>query len=276
MNEPSNSYSRPPGLRIGLLSLLILLIWCGLIWVNCAPKPKILPQDRTPENVLRCVQKNGIEFTSQAGLIDLQLKGKEAKFSGEVEIFYQAPDSFAFYPRSLLGADIFKAVGADDTLTIYFPRQNQFFSGKISDLENTRLWSWSIPFPVLMKLILGKEGLMEPEVRYVGKTDKYFVYRYEDVKWVEEYYVDAGRCRLVKTSLTPKSGGESYQVEYKSYTKHESNEVPKIVRISSSDRETAMIKYKERKFNLSIPAAKLELQIPADSKRVDLKSRESE
>jgi len=204
------------------------------------------------------------------------LKGKEAKFSGGVEIFYQAPDSFAFYPRSFLGTDIFKAVGADDTLAIYFPRENQYFSGRISDLENTQLWSWNIPFQMLLNLILGKEGLMEPNVQFVSKTEKYFVYRYEDENWIKEYHVDDGKCRLVKTNLTQKSSGDSYQIEYKSYTKYDLNEVPRLVKIISSGQENASIKYEERKFNVSIPATKLRLQIPANSKRVNLKSRESE
>jgi len=277
MNEPREFCFHISDLRIRLFSAaLILLIWIGLLITNCAPKPKILPQDRTPENVLRCVQKNRIEFTSQACLLNLQLKGKEAKFSGEVEIFYQAPDSFAFYPRSFLGADIFKAVGTDDTLTIYFPRENQYFSGRISDLENTRLWSWNIPFQVLLNLILREESLMEPEVRFVSKTEKYFVYRCEDENWIKEYHVDAGKCRLLKTSLTQKSSGDYYKIEYKSYTKYESYEVPRVVKIITSGQDIASVKYVERKFNLSIPATKLKLIIPADSKRVDLKSRESE
>jgi hypothetical protein len=270
-------YFHIPDLRPRSLPLVLpVLIGVGLLISNCAPKSKLLPQDRTPENVLRCALKNRIDFTSQACLLDLQLKGKEAKFSGEVEIFYQAPDSFAFSPRTFLGADIFKAVGADDTLTIYFPRENQYFSGKISDLENTRLWSWSIPFLTLLELILGKEGGMEPEAEFVGKTDKNFVYRYEDENWVKEYQVNAERCRLVETSLTPRSDGESYRIEYKSYSGYDNYEIPKIMKVVSSSGENVLIKYEERKFDLSIPAAKLRLQIPADSKKVDLKSRESE
>jgi hypothetical protein len=81
---------------------------------------------------------------------------------------------------------------------------------------------------------------------------------------------------LVKTSLTQKSSGDYYQIEYKSYTKYDSYEVPRVVKIISSSRENALIKYEERKFNLSIPPTKLRLQIPADSKRVELRSRESQ
>lgn len=276
MNKSINSYSPIHNLSIpSFLSILTLYVWCGLLIVNCAPKPRVLPLDRTPENVLQCVLKNKIEFTSQACLLNFQLKGKEAKFSGEVEIFYQAPDSFAFYPRSFLGADIFKAGGADDTLTIYFPRENQYFSGRISDLENTQFWSWNIPFRMLLDLILGKEGLMEPQAQFISKTGKYFVYRYEDENWIKEYHVDDGKCRLVKTSLTQKPSGDNYQIDYKGYKKYDSNEVPRAMKIISSSQENALIKYEERKFNVSIPTAKLRLQIPADSKRASLKSRES-
>jgi hypothetical protein len=275
MKEPTASYSRPPDPRIPLLNLLILFIWCGLILVNCAPKPKIFPQDRTPENVLRCVSKNKIEFTSQACLLNLRLKGKESKFSGEVEIFYHEPDSFAFYPRSFLGADIFKAAGAGDTIIIYFPGENRYFSGKISDLEDSRLWSWNIPFKMLLDLILGKEGWIEPQAEFIDKTKNNFVYRCEDQDWSKEYHVDAERCRLVKTGLTQKPGGDSYQIEYKRYSKYDSNEIPQVVKITSSTGENASIRYEERKLNLPIPAAKLKLTIPLDSKRAYLKSRDS-
>ena len=178
------------GIRF-ILAGFAIYAWCGLWIAGCAPKPGISSQIRTPENVLKCVREYRIEFTSLACLLDLQLKGKEARYSGSVEIYYQAPDTVAFYPRSFLGVNIFEATGKGDSLTIYFPKENQYFTGSYSDLENTRLWSWKIPFPLLFESITGKEGLMDPGVKYITRMDNLYVYGFEDENWVKEYYVDA-------------------------------------------------------------------------------------
>ncbi len=251
-----------------------LCVWVGFMITDCAPKPRILPQDRTSENVLRCARQNTVEFTSLAGLLDLQLKGKAAKYSGTVEIYYQAPDTFAFYPRSFFGMNIFEAFGQDDSLTVYFPKENQYFTGKYSDLENTRLWSWHIPFRLLSDLILGKGGLSDSNLVYFCNTRDWFGYRSEDENWIKEYYIDAGKCRLTKSKLTRKKNGEYYLIDFKSYKKYGQGENPEVVRVVSSIGDVASIKFREMKFDFSVPERKLKLQIPSDSKRVELQRNE--
>ena len=170
-----------------------------------------------------------------------------------------------------MGINVFKALGEGDSLIIYFPKENQYFTGNYSDLENTRLWSWKIPFRVLLDLISGKMGTMEPNVQYVSQTDDLFVYRYEDENWIKEHYVDAGRCRLTKSRLTQKANGDYYQIEYRNYSKYDDKEMPKVVKIVSSSQDIVSIKFWEWKFDLQIPETKFKLQIPSDSKRLELK-----
>ena len=43
-----------------------------------------------------------------------------------------------------------------------------------------------------------------------------------------------------------------------------------VVKISSSNRDMASVRFRELKFDFEIPGQKLELQIPPDSKRVEL------
>jgi hypothetical protein len=202
--------------------------------------------------------------------LDLHLKGKEASYSGSVEIYYRAPDTVAFYPRSFLGMNIFEATGEGDSLTIYFPKENQYFTGRYSDLENTRLWSWQIPFPLLFELITGKEGLADSNAVYLKDTGSLFVYESEDEGWMKEYYVDAQKCRLIKSRYTSTDQGEYYLVDYKNYKRYGKREYPTVMKISSSNRDMASIRFRELKFDFEIPDQKLELQIPPDSKRVEL------
>jgi outer membrane lipoprotein-sorting protein len=244
----------------------------GFLIVSCAPKPKLLPENRTPENVLRCAQKNQIEFETFACLMDLKLKGKEAKFSGTIEFFYKRPDTFSFYPRTFFGMGMFKARGEDDSLTIYFPKQNEFYRGSFSDFEKTGLWSWKISLDMLLKMILGRDGLIEENARYTGNTKDLFLYEYEDENWIKEYWIDSRICRLTKSLWKQKRDGEFYQIEYKNFTTQNHIEIPKVISIKSRTKESARIKFLERKFNPPLPPKKFELKIPPDAKRVDFET----
>jgi hypothetical protein len=252
---------------------LTLFVWGASLIIGCAPKPKLLPQNKTPENVWRCALKNNVEFQTLACLLDLKLKGKEAKFSGTVEFFYDSSGTFAFYPRPVFGVEMFKASGKDDSLTIYFPRENQYYFGSFSDLEKTKFWSWKIPLKILLDMFLGRGGLIEENVKYVSNSKDLFSYRFEDENWIKEYWVDACRCRLKRSQFTQKSGGEVYQIEYRNFETYDQIEIPRVVKMRSIAKESAQIEFLERRFNSPIPEKKLKLQIPPDAKRVDFESR---
>lgn len=255
--------------RITFFTVILTLFGLiGIVLLSCAPKPKILPQNITPENVLRCILNRQIEFETFACLVDLKLKGKEEKFSGNIEYYFQAPSTFAFYPRTILGVDVFKASGEDDSLTIYFPRNNEYYSGNFSDLQKTQAWSWKISLEMLQDIILGRGGLVEKNAVYTGISEDMFQYKFEDGDWIKEYWINPQRCRLMKSQFTRKKEGDSYQIEYRSFVSYNQAEIPKAVKIKSLSNESAQIRFLERKFNLSIPDKKFKIQIPPDARRV--------
>lgn len=251
-----------------LTIILTLFGLVGFLIIGCAPKPKILLENRTPENVLKCALENKAEYETFAGLLDLKLKGKEAKFSGTIEFYYQAPGTFVFYPRTFFGVGMFKAKGEDDSITIYFPKENEYYSGSFSDLEKTRLWNWKISLKMLLDMILGRGGPAEQNVRYAGNSKDVFLYKFEDENWIKEYWVDALRCRLKKSQLTKKREKESYQIEYQNFVTYKQAEIPKVVKTRSLTKDSAQIKFLERRFDFPIPKNKFEFQIPPDARRV--------
>jgi hypothetical protein len=249
--------------------LVLFLLGLAGFYVNgCGPKPKLPPQDRTPESVLRCAQENYIKFDTFAGLLNLKLKGEDAKFSGTIEFFYKNPDTFSFYPRTFFGIGMFKAKGEDDSLTIYFSKQNEFYSGSFSDFQEAGLWSWEISLEMLLKVILGQAGLADLGVRYTGREMDMFSYAFEDDDWIKDFLVDSRSCRLTQSQCKAKKGGGSYRIEYKNFKTQKQVDVPKIISIRSQNGDYAQIKFLERKFNLALPPEKFEIQIPSDAKRV--------
>jgi outer membrane lipoprotein-sorting protein len=254
--------------RIPLRFVLLFLGLAGFLISGCGPKPKLLPEDRTPEKVLRCARENQLHFDTFACLMNLKLEGEDAKFSGTIEFFYKHPDTFSFYPRTLFGMGAFRARGVGDSLTIYFPKRNEFYAGSFSEFERTGLWSWGISLNMLLDLILARTGLAEDDAEFVGTAEGLFLYELESEDWVKQYSIDSRRCRVTQSRWQQKSGGESYQIEYRNFTARDHAEIPKVIKIRSKAEDSAQIKFLERKFNPSVPPKKFELRIPADARQV--------
>lgn len=251
-----------------LRSGLLLLGLAGFLISGCGPKPKLLPEDRTPEKVLRCALGNQLQFDTFACLMNLKLKGEDAGSSGTIEFFYKHPDTFSFYPRTLFGMGAFRARGGGDSLTIYFPKRNEFYAGSFSDFERSGLWNWGISLNMLLDLILARRGLVEDAAEFVGTAEGLFLYEFEGEDWVKQYSIDSRSCRVTQSRWQQKSGGGFYQIEYKNFTRRDHAEIPKVIKIRSKAEDSAQIKFLERKFNPPVPPKKFELQVPADANQV--------
>ena len=282
MRSKSKSYFGFPRIKTFVSEpTFVIICLAALLVLGCAPKPKIHPEDRTPRNVLECALENQAGFETLACLLNLKLKGEEGKFSGTVEFFYTPPDTFSLYPRTFLGIGGFKAMGEGDSLTIYFPGRNEYYRGSFSDFEESGLWSWGISLDMLLDLIVEANGLRVENADYAGTAEDLFSYRSEDREWMREYWIDSRSCRLVRSLWTQKEGGERYHIEYKDFATYFITEslseaefrnrdigIPREIRIESDANDSARLKFKERRFNISIPVNRFEIDIPADAQRV--------
>lgn len=268
---PLRVATRPTNMFKFIFSSLILGIFLIL---NCAPKPKILPEERTPQNVLKCAVRNQIEFETFACIMNLKLKGEKMKFSSTVEFFYKSPDLFSFYPRSFWGTNIFKAKGEDDSLTLYFPNDNEYYTGNFSDFEKSALWGLDIDLKTLLKIITGENDLSEEGLVYAEQDKNNFIYKFEEERWTKQYWIDFKRCRLTQSEWTDKIRGEVYRIEYKNFVSFQDMELARIIEVKSRIKESARIKFIERKFNLPIPEKKFQLKIPPDAKRVTFEPKQ--
>jgi hypothetical protein len=256
----------PLGRALAFLALLALLL------TSCAPKPKLLPEDATPEKVLRCTLDNQMEFETLACLVRMKIKGPEAKFSGTVEFLFRNPDTFVFYPQTLFGIGGFKAKGEKDSLTIYFPSRNEFFRGSFSDFDRASPLGWNLPLHLLLQMILSRSGFSNAKTRYTSREGDVFRYGLEDDAWQIGYWVDSRRCRLTKARWTERGGGSVFEAEYKDYKKKGPVEIPNLIFIRSRPDYSATLKFLERKFDKPLADALFDLRIPSDAVRVTFES----
>ncbi len=278
VKSEAGSYLKSSGFKIffsGFLPVSFGLTGL-LLMAGCAPKPKLAPEERTPQNVLRCALRNQIKFKSCASLVKLKLKGDKSKFSGTFEFFYKRPHTFTLYPRTFFGVGTFKVKGEKDSLIIYFPKQNEFYLGSTSDFAKTKLWGSEIPPNLLLEMIWGKAGLEEEGVTYAGRSEELFWYQSKDKDWLKEYWIDPKRCRLVKSRWRQNEGEKSYQIEYANFVTQNHVEIPCQISIKSQAGDFARIKLLERRFNLPIPDDKFELKIPPGARRVILETQKED
>lgn len=254
------------------LSVLVLLSLSVFLILACAPKPRLELVDRTPENVLGCALDNQTEYETLACLVRLRLKSQGEKFSGTMEFFFRYPHTFAFHPRTLFGMGGFKATGENDSLIIYFPRQNEFYQGSFSDFRETALWNWKIPLPMVLEMILGKSGLSDGRLRYAGREKDFFLYELKDEGWSKRYWVESRRCRLIKSKWTPNGIGEALEVKYQEFRREGEKEVPRVIIITSKPTDSVTLKFLERRSDRSIPDTKFDLQIPSDARQITFES----
>jgi hypothetical protein len=265
MRMKVKSYSRLPRVTISVATVLGVV---AVLFLGCAPKPKIPLEDRTPGNVMECALENQLEYETLACLLNLKLQGDQGKLSGTVEFFYRRPDTFSLYPRTFLGIGGFRAMGEGDSLTIYFPRRNEYYRGSFSDFEGSGLWAWGISLEMLLDVILGKGGLSVESAEYAGKAKDLFRYEIQEEDWIREYWIDSKRCRLARSRWTEQTGGDFYLIEYRNFTAHDGAEIPREIRIETGANDSARLKFLERKFDSPIPSKRFQIDIPADAERV--------
>ncbi len=265
--------------RSGLLPLgrtLAFLALTTLLLASCGPKPKLLPEETTPENVLRCTLDNQMEFETLACLVKMKIKGPESKFSGTVEFLFRNPDTFIFYPQTLFGIGGFRAKGEKDSLTIYFPRRNEFFRGSFSDFDEASPLEWDLPLHLLLQMILGRSGLSNDETKYAGREGDIFSYGSEDDTWRMGYWVDSRRCRLTKARWTRREDGNVFEAEYGGFKRKGPVEIPSDISIRSQPGYSVTLKFLERKFDKPLADDLFDLRIPSDAVRVTFESSQGD
>lgn len=106
----------------GDLCLLIAYILTAFLLASCT-SPPVTEEKSNTESVRT---KRVREIRSVAYLIDLRFNDNGKKYSTITELYFQG-DSVGFYGRGYFGKGSFKGKIINDTVTVYFPSQKQYF-----------------------------------------------------------------------------------------------------------------------------------------------------
>lgn len=200
---------------------------------------------------------------TQGGMSDAEAKVEEGKgdaFLFDVKIYrngkknsvrldvYRTGDSLSLFARGYLGRGVLKGIILSDSLTAYFPTENEFFSGKIADLLKN---SCADDF-AFEKLIIDLFARTPVELEY--PLSQFYLTIVKEDKKVRRYRLECRECP------------ESMEL---TYDWNESRFILKKLEYSSRNK-TLRIKADRRKhrLNIDIPVEKFLLSIPEAAERI--------
>ena len=208
----------------------------------------------------------GGQFRSAAFLVDLRVNDDGKSYSVTTELYFSG-DSVGFYGRGYLGKGAFRGQIIDDIVTVYFNRQNEYFTGPPADIG--RGADCASPGEVLllvMSLLTGRRGpesgehLMMPskrEICYVsGRFEKTVSLDKQGYPQSEKLIDPACRDSIVIQYHSPGRQFPYYKVQNALYYNGKFN-----------FRARGFIR--EQKYNIDIGSSKFAVDIPASAVRLD-------
>lgn len=182
-----------------------------------------------------------------AYLYDLKIYNKGKKNSVRLDLYLKG-DSLAAFARGYLGKGVLKGLVNSDSLVTFFPTENQFYSGKISQLLTAKCFK-NIPLEKML-------------VDFFKKTPDKIDYEFGDAYLNIVNEVPGYR----KYRLMAKNCSESIELDYD--WKNGQFVLEKF--IYSSDDGLFKIDAKRRKFkfNIKLPDGKYKVSIPATASRI--------
>lgn len=111
------------------LSLSVLLIAISILsGCSLAHRGHPIAKEEIPQSQLQ--QGNG-----NAYLFDIKIMRQGKKNSVRLDL-YQVGDTISFFARGYLGKGVMKGLLSRDSLIVYFPTENEYYTGKIANLAD--------------------------------------------------------------------------------------------------------------------------------------------
>ncbi len=184
-----------------------------------------------------------------AYLFDVKIFQKGKKNSIRLDI-YRSGDSLALFARGYLGKGVLKGIIFPESLLVYFPTENEFYSGNIIDVINGEC-AESFPFE---KIIVDLFRKTPPEIEEV--YGNFYINIKKETGREREYELASKKC--------PESIDIKYDYE-------EDRFIPVKAEYKSNDGSFKLkMSRRKQRLNIEIPDEKFSLDIPATAVRIQL------
>jgi outer membrane lipoprotein-sorting protein len=138
---------------------------CVLVIYSCGTKPSItISPDVTIQDVLDSLKKHSQSVRDLSGTALVRIKEKGNSQTAVVQFKYIQPDSFRLYIKGFAGMDLARITALGDSLTVYLPSDNLYFTtsegedvlgmllpeSRINLKNYERIFTGTLPSPEIM------------------------------------------------------------------------------------------------------------------------------
>jgi len=203
---------------------------------------------------------------SAAYLIELRLNDAGKKATVQTELYYSG-DSVGFYGRAYLSKGAFKGNIIEDYMTVYFPRDNEYYQGTLDDLKS----SSECPGPgenlmMLLAMINGQrlynDEIQSPPNQYGKREIAYKSGRFERSVKMKAFI----RGWPDREMLIDPLCGDSVVIKY---CWHDEDfpyyQIENILYYNEPSDFRVKGFVREQHYNISVPERKFEVVIPPDA-----------
>lgn len=182
-----------------------------------------------------------------AYLFDIKIFQKGKKNSVRLDL-YRSGDSLALFARGYLGKGVLKGIIFPESILVYFPTENEYYSGNMVDIINGQC-AESFPFE---KIIVDLFMKTPPEIEEV--YGNFYVNIRKETSIKREYELSSRKCP------------ESIEIEY---DLKEERFIPSKAEYKSDDGSFKLkMSRRKQRLNIEIPGEKFSLDIPATAVRI--------
>ncbi len=223
----------------GIVTRFAFIIFLAVIGVYCEGC-SLASRSRRSETAPRYAEMT--VGKGDAYLYDLKINRDGRKNSVRLDVYYNG-DSLAVFARGYLGKGVLKGLLSGDSLRVYFPTENQYFSGSINRLVKNNCPEISAFDNLIMELFrrLPSEIVALPHSYYL--------------------VIDKDKIKSKKYRLISEICGDELSLEY---DLRQNRFLPKKITYSNPGRALVITaERRQYRLNITLPPEKFRIDIPA-------------
>lgn len=236
-----------------------------VFFLSSCTAPPVTDEKASTESLC---SKRAQEIRSVAYVIDLRFNDGGKKYSTVTELYFQG-DSVGFYGRGYFGKGSFKGKIIDDTVTVYFPSQRQYFVGAVADSNYSEdCFAPRAVVPYFLSLLSGLHAIDRGSIDAGGRsiTASYGHDRFARiVHWSGKSQICPKREELIDPCC-----GDTVVISYSSCGRHFPYYKPQdiLYRNGRSNFEAKGF-IRQQIYNQSIDLGRFTVTIPSSAIRID-------
>lgn len=225
----------------------------------------------TVEQIQERVRTNNERVQTLSGMGSIVVESPEMAGSGSFELALRKPDSVLLRLEGPFGISVGSALITRTRFFFFNSIENQLITGSTNPSNLSRYLRMNISFDDLLNLFAGSTFFSEDAQQPGDLTteQQQYLLAYQNPRGARRYWIDPKTLLILKIQHLDTTGKLVAEQQYSNYRNVEGVFFPATIRlVLNTQRRMVSIRYNT--FDLNAPLPSLNLDIPANAKRVQV------